>query len=59
MVLRGLEEPSLSHENWWPDIAPISPSPSGRGVRGEGKNAEGKKGEGKISILPNILKNAL
>ena len=56
---RGLEEPSLSDGNWWPDIAPTSPSPSGRGVRGEGKNGEGKKGEGKISILPNILKNAL
>jgi len=40
-------------------MLPTSPSPSGRGVRDEGTNAEGKKGEGKISILPNILKNAL
>jgi len=55
---RGLEEPSLLDGNWWPNIAPTSPSPSGRGVRGEGKDAAGKKGEGKISILPNIFKNA-
>ena len=30
----------------------LSPSPSGRGVRGEGKNAEGKKGEGKKIPIP-------
>ena len=45
---------SIGWKNWWPDAAPTSPSPSGRGVRGEGKNGEDKK----IPIPPNILKNA-
>ncbi len=40
--------------NWWSDIAPTSPSPSGRGARGEGKNAEGKK---QPSIPPNTFEN--